>query len=161
MPVLSSSALTGIKTPVDHREGVGFPAISFFTTYEEAVLAAQREGKPLLLVFTLPSCANSQRMLETTFQDNEIRRLAQRFVCVIIDATQNSPLSNEFEVQSFPTIIIKNVTDGEIQRVSGKQSVEQLSVRMLVAIQSTASQSSTINRKVAEVFDDHKTQVGK
>lgn len=102
-------------------------------------------GRPMLVFFTLPQCAKAQQMMETTFSDKEIRKLSQRFVCILVDSSQNAALCEERNVSGFPTILLLSPQGAEIQRMSGHQNADQLSVQMQVALQSTASQlSSTV-----------------
>jgi thiol:disulfide interchange protein len=114
--------------------------IVFVNDFKSGVRSAAEQGRPVLAFFTLPQCANAQQMMETTFCDAEIRKLSQRFVCVLVDASQNASMCEERNVNGFPTILLLSSQGTEIQRMSGRQNADQLSVQMQVALQSTASQ---------------------
>lgn len=118
-------------------------AVLFLDNYMEAVETAQRECKPLLVFFRLPGCASSQRMMETTFRDKEIKRLSSRFVCVQIDASVHADLCESANITGFPTILFMNHQGMEFQRLSGKQTPDQLALQMHVAIQTTAAKVVT------------------
>jgi len=119
--------------------------IDFVNDFASGGRTAAEHGRPMLVFFTLPQCANALQMMETTFSDKEIRKLSQRFVCVLVDSSKNAALCEERNVKAFPTILLLSSQGTEIQRMSGRQNADQLSVQMQVALQSTASQlNSTV-----------------
>lgn len=122
--------------------------IQFLTNYEKALEQARSESKPLLVFFSLSDCENSKRMRETTFQDPEIQRLSRQFVCVSVDASLRTELCESLQIKGFPTILIMNGRGAEIQRLSGgRQTTEQLTLQMHVAIQTTAANAGSAVRK--------------
>lgn len=131
----------------DSVESVPTESVTFLNDYRLGLEAAHRESKPALLFFTVPNCVSSRRMLETTFRDREIRRLSDRFVCISINASADKELCGRYDIEGFPTILFVNAQGLEFQRLSGKQTAEQLSLQMHVAIQSTASRSGLAIRK--------------
>lgn len=122
-------------------------SILFQTDYHMAMETAVRDTKPLLLFFTLANCPSSQKMQETTFQDPEIIRLSERFVCVALDAIAYPDQCKSYDVKGFPTILLMNSQGTELCRFSGTQTAEQLSLQMHVAIQTTASKIGSVIRK--------------
>ena len=123
--------------------------IVFVNDFTLGMRTATEQGRPMLAFFTLPQCANAKQMMETTFCDKEIRKLSQRFVCVLVDSSQNATLCEERNVHGFPTILLLSPHGTEIQRMSGRQSADHLSVQMQVALQSTASQLNSTARGAA------------
>lgn len=123
------------------------PSVLFLSDFQEAVQTADREFKPLFVFFSLPNCVNSQKMAETTFRNDEVQRLAQRFVCVRVDASAESGLCERLKVDGFPTILFLSPQGVELQRLAGKQTPDQLAVQMHVAIQSTAAKLGNVTRK--------------
>ncbi len=121
-------------------------SIAFSNDFSAGLQAASEQERPMLVFFTLPQCANAQQMMETTFRDKEIRKLSQRFVCVLVDSSKNASLCEERRVKGFPAILLLSSQGGEIQRMSGHQNADQLSVQMQVALQSTASQLNGVVR---------------
>ena len=124
-------------------------AVRFFDDFEECSWDAADRGRPMLVFFMLPQCANAQKMLKTTFSDKEIRELSQRFVCVLVDSSKNAALCEERNVKGFPMILLLSSQGAEIQRMSGFQNADELSVQMQVALQSTAAQLSSSVRGTA------------
>ena len=124
--------------------------IVFVNDFTEGIQTATKQGRPVLAFFTLPQCSNAQQMMKTTFCDKEVCTLSQRFVCILVDSSQTPALCEERNVNGFPTILLLSPQGTEIQRMIGRQSADQLSVQMQVALQSTASQlSSTIRGATA------------
>ena len=111
-------------------------AIRFHYDYRKARQAAREENKPLMLFFSSPNCVYSGRMLSDTFSDNEVKRLAERFICVQIDSSGMPELCKEFGIKGFPTIQFMSPHGVLLKRVAGKQSPDQLVSQMDAAIQS-------------------------
>lgn len=122
-------------------------AVLFLHNYETALKQAALETKPVLIFFSLPGSNSSRLMFETTFENEEIKRLSKQFVCIYANAVQDSQVCQRYGVESFPTILILSPQGGELHRLSGRQTTEQLSLQMHVVIQSMAAQSSSTVRK--------------
>ena len=82
--------------------------------------------------------------METTFRDDEIKRLAERFVCIHVDGAQESELCESLEISCFPTIILSNANGAEVRRLVGGQTSDQLALQMHVILQATALRSQTV-----------------
>lgn len=132
----------------DHPQTTNTDGIQFLSSYTKAFEQARSESKPLMVFFSLSDCANSKRMKETTFQDPEIQRLSRQFVCVSVDASLETELCESLQIKGFPTILIMNGRGMEIHRLSGgRQTTEQLTLQMHVAIQTTAANAGSAVRK--------------
>ena len=118
--------------------------ISFLHDHKGGLEIARQERKPMLVFFSVPNNVGSQRMLETTFRDDEIKRLAERFVCIHVDGSQESDLCESLEVSSFPTILLANTSGAEVRRLTGGQTPDQLAVQMHVVLQTTALRPQTV-----------------
>lgn len=121
--------------------------LNFVEDYSEALEVSIRDSKPMLVFFTLPNCASSKRMYDTTFCDEEINRLSSRFVCVRIDGAKEGELCRSKGITSFPTILFLNSREQELSRLSGTQTSDQLALHMHVMLQSTAVKVGAIVRK--------------
>ncbi|MDR1924708.1 MAG: thioredoxin family protein [Planctomycetaceae bacterium] len=122
----------------------------FLYDFNTALATAKAESKPLVVLFTIPNNDSCKRSLEL-FNDNEIKRLSKRFVCVSIDAAASASICELHRVNGFPTILILNSDGMEIQRLTGKEPLEQLAIQMHIAIQ-----LSTRNKNTKQ----HYTEVG-
>lgn len=146
-PSVKDSSAIQVGGEIARAQEQEIAGIRFLADYRQGVETARRESKPVLLFFSLQDCKNSQRMRETTFCDTEIKRLADRFVCVSIDGAADADLCESFKVKNFPTTLILSTQGTEMQRLSGKQTSEELALPMHVAIQSTAFKSVPAVRK--------------
>jgi len=139
---LSCSVLSGcgnaVSTPIVHHPEIIEELVSFLHDHAVGSETARQERKPVLAFFSVPNNVGSQKMLETTFRDDEIKRLAERFVCIHIDGSRESGLCESLEVSSFPTIILSDASGVEVRRLVGGQTPDQLAVQMHVILQATA-----------------------
>ena len=120
--------------------------IAFMQDHAAGLEVARQERKPTLLFFSVPDNVGSQRMLDTTFCDDEIKRLADKLVCVHVDGSQESALCEALEISSFPTIILTNANGMEVRRLVGRQTPDQLAVQIQVLLQATAQRPQTAGR---------------
>lgn len=109
--------------------------IIFLCDYAAGLETAQKERKPTLVFFSIPENAGSQRMMETTFRDAEIKRLAEWFVCIQVDGSHEPGLCESLEISSFPTIILSNTNGTEIRRLVGRQTADQLAIQIHILLQ--------------------------
>ena len=112
--------------------------IAFLYDRTAGLETARQERKPMLTFFAVPDNAGSQRMMDVTFCDDEIRRLAEKLVCIYVDGSQESALCEALEISSFPTIILSNASGMEVRRLVGRQTPDQLAVQIHVLLQATA-----------------------
>ena len=112
--------------------------ISFMHNHADGMEIARQEKKPILAFFSVPNNVGSQRMINTTFCDEEIKRLAKRFICIYVDGSQESMLCKSLGISSFPTILLSNTNGMEVHRLIGGQTPDQLAIQMHVILQSTA-----------------------
>jgi thioredoxin-related protein len=128
----------------DHSETA---PVSFFDDYRLGFETAKRERKLVLLFFTISSSDASQRMMKTTFRDEEVKRLSNRFVCILVDGSKESDFCQSVGIKGFPTVLFMTPQGEELQRLAGKLTPDQLALPMHVMIQSTAIKTSAVTRK--------------
>jgi hypothetical protein len=109
--------------------------IIFVNDHTAGLEIARKERKPALIFFSVPDSTGSQRMLETTFCDDEIRQLAEWLVCIHVDGSRESALCESLEISSFPTTILTNTSGTEVRRLVGRQTTEQLAVQIHILLQ--------------------------
>lgn len=114
----------------------------FHQDLQEGLKKAHQFDKPVLLLFTDPNCVYSRQMLESTFQNQEVQALANRFVCVQIDSCEATPLCDQFQVEAFPTIQFLTSSGVPLQRLKGNQMPSRLSEEMRLALQRIAMKQS-------------------
>ena len=122
-----TTAIAG-QVEIDHP-------IAFLHDYDAGMKLAREQRKPALVFFSIPDNVGSQRMLETTFRDEEIRRLAEWLVNIHVDGSQEAALCEQLGISSFPTIILYNANGVEVRRLVGSQNPEQLAVQIHTLLQ--------------------------
>lgn len=121
--------------------------IAFLQDHETGMKIARQERKPTLAFFSFPENSSSQRMLKTTFRDDEIKRLADWLVCIQVDGRQDHALCESLEISNFPTIILSNANGVEVCRLVGWQTPDQLAVQIHVLLQSSVLRPQTVATK--------------
>jgi thioredoxin-like negative regulator of GroEL len=117
--------------------------VQFLQGYEEGYRLAHRQGKPVLIFFIVQWCDYCRSMTEETFADQQVIRLAEQFVCVLVDADAAPYVCQEFRVRHYPTIQFLSPRGVPLKRLRGKQTVGQLVVEMRAALQAIARRTST------------------
>ena len=135
----------GLAQPPQPVEEKIVPII-FLSDHTAGMELARQERKPTLLFFAIPDNLGTQRMMETTFADDEIKRLTERLVCIFIDGSQETALRESLNITNFPTIILSNANGMEVRRLVGRQTPDQLAVQIHVLLQATALRPQTAGR---------------
>lgn len=91
--------------------------IDGYFDYEEALTAAKKEGKPLLIDFTGHGCVNCRKMEENVWSDPQVlARLKNDFVMVALYIDERLELpENEWYTSSY---------DGKVKKTLGKQNAD-------------------------------------
>ena len=91
--------------------------IQGYFDYEQALAAAKREGKPLLIDFTGHGCVNCRKMEENVWVDPQVlKRLKEDFVMVALYIDERLELpESEWYTSSY---------DGKVKKTLGKQNAD-------------------------------------
>jgi protein disulfide-isomerase len=111
--------------------------VEFVGTFPEALAEARQAEKPLLVFFSTPECIYCRQMLERTFRDHQIVRLAEKFVCVRIEAAEDPQTCEDFHVEAYPTVQFITSDGAPLNRVLGKKEPETFAAQMQAALQGT------------------------
>lgn len=109
--------------------------VDFVSGLPEALAEARQDGKPLLVFFSTPECIYCRQMFEETFQDQDIARLAESFVCVRVEPGEDPQVCEDFHVEAFPTVQFIASDGAPLHRVLGKKEPETLAVQMQAALE--------------------------
>lgn len=89
---------------------------------------AAEMGRPMLVLFTADWCGYCQVLKREVFSRPEIdRALRERFVPVIVDATDSSAVESvllRYDVKSLPTVIAMTSEGEAIDRFSGSKPID-------------------------------------
>jgi thiol:disulfide interchange protein len=147
-PQTNSAAGGGsFQTRAGHPQAPGAIAhgnLRFVDSYEVGLRQASTDGRPLLLFFTASWCQYCHQMAEEAFTNPQVVRLADRFVCVLVDADRTPELCQKFQVKGYPTIQFLSPGGTALGRVVGKQPGHQLMMAMQAALQNVARHESEL-----------------
>jgi thiol-disulfide isomerase/thioredoxin len=129
-------AMTPVAPPRHPRIARG--KLNFVEGYRAGYARAAGESKPMLLFFTAQWCHYCHQMAEESFTHPQVVALAERFVCVLIDADAEGDVCQQFQVTGYPTIQFLSPRGTPLVRLVGKKHGHQLVMAMQSALQSTA-----------------------
>lgn len=118
------------------------PTMQFVEGYQQGAQISQQTGKPMLVFFTATWCTYCHQMAAEVFTQPTVAAMAERFVCVKVDADAEPAVCQHFRVQGFPTVQFLSPRGEPLNRVVGKQPTEQFLVQMQAALQSVARRES-------------------
>lgn len=141
-PQANSGAATGtFQTRPQHppaATAIAHGNLRFVESYELGLRQASIDGRPLLLFFTASWCQYCHQMADEAFTNPQVVRLADRFVCVLVDADRTPELCQQFQVSGYPTIQFLSPRGTSLGRVVGKQPGHHLMMAMQAALQNVA-----------------------
>jgi thioredoxin-like negative regulator of GroEL len=81
-------------------------AIKWQTNYKNALKAAQKSGKPMLIKFNAEWCFNCDTMEKTLWSKPDISQLSEEFVTVSVDYVRDRDTVGRFGVSSIPHVVV-------------------------------------------------------
>ncbi len=110
------------------------PTIRWETNLEASIVQARTAHRPVLVDFGAAWCAACEELLHQTFSVDDVRREAERFTAVKVDATEPTPaieaLQTRYHVQGLPTVLLINSEGREVDRVTQFIPADQMLTRM-------------------------------
>lgn len=104
------------------------------TDFAAAMALAQREAKPLLIMFTADWCTHCRQVLAEMSTSPELQSLTGQFVCVRVDVDADAARCEEFRVRNYPTIVAATPRGVPFARVTGAQGAEKLASELRAAL---------------------------
>ena len=92
--------------------------------YDEGLEAAKNQNKPVMVDFYFDGCVWCDELEKNTYSDTRVIQKAKSFVCVKVDAYEQNEydggeLTEQYNVDGFPTIVFLNPNGNEIKRIEG------------------------------------------
>lgn len=94
-------------------------AISWKYDLLAALKEARDSGKPVMVDFYTESCGWCKKLDADTYTDSSVQRLAEKFICVKVDADKAPETAARYDIPGYPTIIFLNSSGTPIERIVG------------------------------------------
>jgi len=78
------------------------------------------------------------QMEATAFVDPVIKKLAESFVCVLVDADREPAVCQHYSIEGYPTIQFLAADGRQLHRLVGRQSSPKLAAGMRAALERLA-----------------------
>ncbi len=120
-PFLRSSAFAAAAITLCGWAGTsaGSSLPGWYTDFDEAVAAAQREGKPLLADIGSENCPACRMLESQTLSHPAVKQRLDNFVKVQIDGNMSPHLLQKFGVEGYPTVVALDTRGGVVGRSVG------------------------------------------
>jgi thiol:disulfide interchange protein len=99
--------------------------------YDEATLAANTSGKPIMVDFYADWCGPCREMDKTTYRNEKIIELSMDFECAKVNVDDEPELSNDYEIEYIPTTVFLSPTGVELNRIVGYIDADELHQEMV------------------------------
>jgi thioredoxin-related protein len=113
------------------------------TDMKRAWQTAQQSRRPLLLYFKMANCVYCRKMERETLADEALANDIQtRFVSANLTLEQDADLVRQYQVRTFPTMVIVSPGGKVIDHISGYVAAKDLRTRLRLA----ADKQTTLKR---------------
>jgi thiol-disulfide isomerase/thioredoxin len=122
---LKGALLVALLPVLGYSQGIEF----FKGTWEEALAASKREGKPIFVDAYAEWCGPCKRMAAQTFPDPKVGVFFNtNFVCLKVDMEkrENATFVSKFPVSAYPTLLFIDENGALVMKQTGAQGVEGL-----------------------------------
>ena len=117
-------------------------SLRFVRGFDSGSAQATAAGKPMLVFFTAEWCHYCHQMADEAFANPQVVGLANRFVCILVDADAEPGVCKQFRVQGYPTVQFLSPRGVPLNRLVGKKPSQQVMAAMQAALQSIAHKSA-------------------
>lgn len=101
--------------------------ISWLTDYNAALRKARLGKKNILVNFCTTWSGPCLFLEERTFNDAEVVALTDEYICLKLDGDLERKFIKQFDIQSYPTLLILDAKGKELSKVIGYQPASELS----------------------------------
>lgn len=116
-PAAPPAAVANSPQPPPTQQSAARPAAQpvWYASYAEALAAAERLERPLLVHFYGETCPPCRQMERDVFPASDVQRmLSERYAAVKIDANREQQIAQQFGVDALPTDIIIEPFNGRL-----------------------------------------------
>ncbi len=144
MPPAAPQSQNQAAPPTPIRAARG--KLRFVDGFQQGYAVASRTSKPMLLFFTADWCHYCHQMEDEAFSNPQVIRLAEKFVCVLVDADREAQVCKQFKVTGYPTIQFLSPRGIPLERLVGKKPGHQVMMAMQAALQNIARRENVAAR---------------
>lgn len=105
-------------------------SIVWLTDYQVALEKAKDENKPILVDFYTDWCGWCKKMDQSTYQDEKIINLSQKFIMVKIDGDKHSDLVKNFNISGYPSTAFVGPDGKHLSTAVGYQKTSSMAAKM-------------------------------
>lgn len=135
--------------------GANPPVGPWVTDLEKGMAIAQRENKPVVVMFSAVWCTPCEEMKKSVFPDSTVQQTLASWVPVYLDEAQASDLVKRFKIEGFPTFVLLTNKGVEQDRFMGMRSAGEFTSRLKL-IQDFNRQLADIEARLSKTPDDAK-----
>jgi thioredoxin 1 len=93
---------------------------------EEALAAAEKQNKLVVVDVGASWCGPCQQMEATTFKDLRVQQfLSQHAIAIKVDIDDNPSVAKKFKIHSVPVVLFLDSSGYELRRLMGYKSADQ------------------------------------
>ncbi|HOX09199.1 MAG TPA: peptide chain release factor-like protein [Candidatus Omnitrophota bacterium] len=105
-------------------------AINWRPNLQDALKTAKDGGKPVMVDFYTDWCGWCKKLDSETYSNSKVSKLAEKFVCVKIDAEREPALASKYQVTGYPTILFLDGSGKVLARIPGYLPPDRLHSEM-------------------------------
>jgi len=118
-------------------------ASAYAISWKHDLVAALKEagdsGKPVMVDFYTEWCSWCKKLDADTYTNSNIQKLAEKFICVKVDADKAPETATKYGVSGYPTIIFLNSSGTPVERVIGYKGPAPFGQTMSAVLGKTAA----------------------
>lgn len=94
-------------------------AISWKYDLIAALKEARDSGKPIMVDFYTEWCGWCKKLDSDTYTNPNVQKLAEKFICVKVDADKPPNIASRYGVSGYPTVIFLNSSGTAVEKIVG------------------------------------------
>ena len=113
-------------------------------SYPDALTAAQKSNRPILLYVTMPGCPHCNKMMEETYHlPNVEQMVSQSFESVCVSRQTHPTLVKSLKVKWYPTTVLVGTNNKVVDVIEGYVDAKTFQRRLKVGLASADSSTQT------------------
>jgi thiol-disulfide isomerase/thioredoxin len=123
----------------------------WYHSLDEAIVAAKREGKPILADFSTSWCHNCRTLEQNTLSNPEVTARLDKYVKVYVDGDQHRQMVSAFGVSGYPTLVAISPEGYELTRSVGYVGANQLAMTLDGALRAVGPSKAELRQMTPQM----------